>query len=493
MRATDKKNVWLLEELLAEKKKRAEDDDDDDDDETSPEKEAQWQRDLQFALVVSMHNRCETTMRMLLEAGAQATDVVLHTATMIGNMTLLRLLHKAGKGLDVPNAAQGRTPLHFASEWGHSDIVKYLIEIGADPNRKDCTGETPLHMAAKHGKMESIECLVNAGVDTSAADNKGHLPWMYASLNNSADALKRLLPEDLAASELEEALYRACGTGSERSVQVLIEKGADPGQVFVDHHGMTPLLVAMDNRAYTLTRYLLVNHCDKLKVNHVTADGECAMNFALDPTHFAASQSNLELLLKAGIDVNIERPGKDPIVFDHLGRAENLKWLIKAGVDLNAVSKNGKTVLHAALDCRTKVIDEALTSLFQANIDPMISSYEHDGQTPLIKALSDGLDQAVLTLLGNGCSLKGVASWLKEGDFSNMEDEASWPAILTYLKIASSNTSTLQEACRFAILQQLNRVKNNVDSLYKLPLPRMIQDYLTPTGFSEYKSIITVS
>lgn len=41
------------------------------------------------------------------------------------------------------------TPLHVASTFGHMDMVRWLVERGADVRCKDTYGLTPMHRAAK--------------------------------------------------------------------------------------------------------------------------------------------------------------------------------------------------------------------------------------------------------------------------------------------------------------------------------------------------------
>jgi ankyrin repeat protein len=45
----------------------------------------------------------------------------------------------------------GVTALHAAALDGKLDTVRYLLNNGADPNKKDQPGEVPLHCAAKYG------------------------------------------------------------------------------------------------------------------------------------------------------------------------------------------------------------------------------------------------------------------------------------------------------------------------------------------------------
>ena len=48
-------------------------------------------------------------------------------------------------------SVSGVTALHAAALDGKLDTVRYLLDNGADPNKKDEPGEVPLHCAAKYG------------------------------------------------------------------------------------------------------------------------------------------------------------------------------------------------------------------------------------------------------------------------------------------------------------------------------------------------------
>ncbi|MEK6236654.1 MAG: ankyrin repeat domain-containing protein, partial [Planctomycetales bacterium] len=59
-------------------------------------------------------------------------------------------------------ANDGRTALHVAAEKGYLDIVKKLLEEGADPDGKTTDGSTPLLLAAKGGHKEVVDWLLKA-------------------------------------------------------------------------------------------------------------------------------------------------------------------------------------------------------------------------------------------------------------------------------------------------------------------------------------------
>ena len=71
----------------------------------------------------------------------------LHLAVMAGRRDVVELLLSHGADPNARDAA-GQTPLHWAVGEGHVDIVELLLERSADPNAKDYAGNTPLHTAA---------------------------------------------------------------------------------------------------------------------------------------------------------------------------------------------------------------------------------------------------------------------------------------------------------------------------------------------------------
>ena len=47
--------------------------------------------------------------------------------------------------------SEGRTALHNAAYLGHTSIVKYLLEKGADMEKPDENGDLPIHLASRMG------------------------------------------------------------------------------------------------------------------------------------------------------------------------------------------------------------------------------------------------------------------------------------------------------------------------------------------------------
>src|SRR5690606_27887376 len=89
---------------------------------------------------------------------------------------------------------EGMTPLALAAMTGNADIVRQLLDAGADVNRPLANGETPLMMAARTGDTDTIQLLLDRGADINARENlRGTTALMWAAANRNAPALRLLL------------------------------------------------------------------------------------------------------------------------------------------------------------------------------------------------------------------------------------------------------------------------------------------------------------
>ena len=64
--------------------------------------------------------------------------------------------------MEVANR-HGHTCLMIACYKGHLKIARYLIELGADVNRKSVKGNTALHDRAESGSLEILQLLLANG------------------------------------------------------------------------------------------------------------------------------------------------------------------------------------------------------------------------------------------------------------------------------------------------------------------------------------------
>jgi ankyrin repeat protein len=84
-----------------------------------------------------------------------------------------RLLSIRNINVNVKDDVYGWTPLHEAAWKGHVEIIRLLLQNGAEVNAKNNYGYTPLHYAACNGHIDILHLLVENGVDLEAQRNYG--------------------------------------------------------------------------------------------------------------------------------------------------------------------------------------------------------------------------------------------------------------------------------------------------------------------------------
>ena len=108
---------------------------------------------------------------------------------------LIRALLDAGADAKQGNV-YGQTPLHDAVLWGRPRaVVDALLARGADPNAANQVGATPMHYAAQERvKRDVLEALIRAGADVNRHANNGSTPLMIAvAVGADADTVQLLL------------------------------------------------------------------------------------------------------------------------------------------------------------------------------------------------------------------------------------------------------------------------------------------------------------
>jgi serine/threonine-protein phosphatase 6 regulatory ankyrin repeat subunit B len=97
---------------------------------------------------------------------------------------------------------------------GKNDVVKALIDKGADVNLTDNTGLTPLMIAAEKGHLTTVQALLSTpGIDIDDKTTDGVTALYFAAINGKEDVVK-----------------------------ALIDKGADVN--LTDNDGQTPIMAA---------------------------------------------------------------------------------------------------------------------------------------------------------------------------------------------------------------------------------------------------------
>ena len=122
--------------------------------------------------------------RSLANAWSKDGFFPLGLAAFFKRPAVAKVLLEHGADPRMASKPAGFTPLHsaVADDAGSDvkDLVRVLIDAGADPNARSASGGTPLHTAGFTGNVPVTEMLLAAGADPEATDAKGLTPLDHA-------------------------------------------------------------------------------------------------------------------------------------------------------------------------------------------------------------------------------------------------------------------------------------------------------------------------
>ena len=135
-------------------------------------------------------------------------------------------------GVNVNGVPKGMTPLYSAAINGHNNVVKILLEAGADPNREDEDRKNALYWPALNGNTVMVKLLLDAGASPNEYGRTGRTPLHVAASNGNTETVKTLLDagadpnrEDIDGNN---SLCWPVRYGNTDIVKMLLKAGADP-------------------------------------------------------------------------------------------------------------------------------------------------------------------------------------------------------------------------------------------------------------------------
>lgn len=270
---------------------------------------------------------------------------------------------------------RGATPLMHAAAFGNLEILKLLIDAGADVNARNNFDATALLWAARDS--EKARLLIERGADVNAQSKQGRTPLMVASLRRGGSAIVALMlakgaDVNLRSGRGETALALAASVGDAETVKLLLTKGADPN--IPDRTGATPINRASSGKHAEVVQLLIRKGVDVNNAN--TVAGPPVKNGPINRLKITALHNAAAF-----------------------GPVEMVRDLLKAGAKVDARDSRGLTPLHFALASEYPSL-ETVRVLLQAGSD--VNARDHTGETPLDWAEKFGYPEVIATLKKSG-------------------------------------------------------------------------------------------
>ncbi len=286
-------------------------------------------------------------------------------------------------GVDLNSrGSDGLTPLMIAAGKGNADLVRLLIDAGADVYTTDsAAGGTALHKAVQGGDLETVKVLVEAGAFIDAVSvTTGHTPLLDAFWYKHPDIVGYLLDRNAGLN-----LSTHYGFSMRDHFEYAIN---------VNTLGREKLLAA-----------------EALLKRRIEADERAVERQKLMAATAAGDLIGVQVLLANGAEVDARYPVLNGfndlhtplLVASRDGHTEIVRALIAAGADVNATEPTfGAVPLHKAVYNGHADITQVLVDTPGTDIDFQGST---NGYTPLHDALWHGFEDCARILVRAGARL----------------------------------------------------------------------------------------
>jgi ankyrin repeat protein len=213
-------------------------------------------------------------VRALLAEGADVgNEGALIMAAQNGHHEVIRLLLDRGANPDV-SSYNGVTALSQAAMNGHLRVVELLLARHARVDTKLADGTTPLLLASQNGHLAVVEALLDRGADVTVRTGGGDTPLIQASYRGNREIVRALLLKGADVNAGREdgvtSLHLAAKGGHCEIVLALLDHGADVSSRM--KNGATALMLAAVEGHREAATALLANGADpRIKLGNVTA------------------------------------------------------------------------------------------------------------------------------------------------------------------------------------------------------------------------------
>lgn len=290
-----------------------------------------------------------------MERMTVALRTPIREALDYGNTMVVRLLLKKGATPNSEPADQlmtyvrHDTNLRKAAKCGHIDLVKALLDAGADLDQTGEYAETALDAAIHNGDVAMVTMMLESSGRTNEITNT---PWIKATqlikavLNgNEADVSAMLREWPIAkmfAQYSNIALWSAARFNRRNCMQLLLEEGAD---VNFRYHGVPVLFAAamstssygLDERNCPLVESLLRQGADPNVVGDAHGPDKTLLLWAIRLHQLGLAH----ILLEQGVDINQDGPITSPLILASCGGTlRTVEFLLQKGADVEKIGRH---------------------------------------------------------------------------------------------------------------------------------------------------------
>ncbi len=355
-------------------------------------------------LEASLNGHCDV-VRLLLEKGADVNlaapdgKTALVQACYLGYIGTAKVLLDFEANVNSTENKYGCSSLVFASQNGHGDVVKLLVERGANVNLATASGWTALMLASKHGHYGIVKLLLEVGAELNSLQCVGTTALIQATLGGHCHVVRMLLEKGAEVNiatvpEGKTALTIACWLGHTNIVEMLLKFKAAVN--LTEMSGLSSLIIASDRGHGNVVKLLLEKGAE---VNLARLDrGVTALRQASQNGHYDV----VKVLLNWGAEVNFLDQDKATalITASHCGHCDVAKALLAKGADVNAARLSGSTAL---MEASSQGHIDTVRLLLHYNAG--INTTNNYGWSSLVAASHSGHYEIVEVLLERGAQV----------------------------------------------------------------------------------------
>ncbi|XP_026322504.1 E3 ubiquitin-protein ligase MIB1 [Hyposmocoma kahamanoa] len=344
-----------------------------------------------------------------------------------------------GAQADVNGVFGGHTALQAAAQNGHVEVIRTLVEAGAEADAEDRDGDRAAHHAAFGDEPAALRALAAAGADLNARNRRRQTPLHIAVNKGHLGVVRTLLQLDvhpsLQDSEGDTPLHDAISKKRDDMLTLLLEHGAD--MTLTNNNGFNALHHAALRGNPSAMKIMLGKLPRPWIVDDAKDDGYTALHLAALNNHAEVA----ELLVRGGARPDLQNANLQTALHLAVERQHTqiVRLLVAHGADLNICDKDGDTPLHEALRHHTlqqlrRLQDARDTALLSglahthdkkssASIACFLAAHGADlsvknkkGQTPLDLCPDPNLCKTLTTCRKEGAGLGGEAAVASEGE-----------------------------------------------------------------------------